>query len=220
MKLTSSVSFLRRTAVLLFAGTVLSLASASAQMVAFTFSGGSGSNLTISWSSPITYTINATPNTTNNYPSFVIEDLGNLLGGTNATTAIASATATFSRTSPTSNGPFSLATNGNVGSGLTGAGGTDPIAPTDTYLFDSGISVGAPMAIGDTFVLSAGSVTIANFAGLAPSSGSYNTFLADTNGKNLGVGITSSVPEPSTYAALAGVAMLAFAAWRRKRAAK
>ena len=53
-----------------------------------------------------------------------------------------------------------------------------------------------------------------------PASGSYNTFItagADTFSGNLGAG--SAVPEPSTYAAIAGAAMLGFAGWHRRRRA-
>lgn len=212
LSLLASICRLRRA---LLAAVLLGPAGLHAQSVPFTFSGnGSGGSLVISWSTSVSFTIGTAPNVSNNYPIFVIENTGNLLGGTNQTAAISS-TATFSRTSPNPSGPF---TPSDLGSGFTGASGTNPVAPTDTYIFagfgNPTTGVGAAMAIGDVFVLSAGSVTLSSFTGTVPSSGSYAMFLGDTNGLNLGA--ASAIPEPSTYAAIAGAVALGAAAWRRR----
>lgn len=186
----------------------LSLSSAHAQSVNLTFSGGGGTPLVISFTTPITYTIanGVTPNTTNNYPHFVFEDVGNLFGS--STTRSLTSAPTYSRNGGASN--LSLAT---LGSGMLGAGGSNFIVPTDVWVY--GPALTGNMVSGDTFTLAAGTFTFANYTGVVPSNGLYSTFLADTNGLNLGAG--SAIPEPSTYAAIAGAGALGLALWHRRR---
>lgn len=184
----------------------LGLSSAHAQSVNLSISGGSNTPLVISFTTPITFTIGVTPNTTNNYPHFVFEGLGNLFGSAN-TLSLTSAP-TYSRNGGASN--LSLVT---LGSGMVGAGGSNPIAANDVWVY--GPVLTGNMVIGDTFTLAAGTFITTNYSGVAPASGSYSTFLADTNGLNLGAG--SAIPEPSTYAAIAGAAALGLALWHRRR---
>lgn len=210
MPLSCAALFGRRAAALTIATTLGLASAASAQSVALTFSGGSGSPLLITFSTPITYTIGVTPDTTNNYPLFVFEIPGTLFGGANSTISLTGAP-TYSRNG---SGAFTLNTLGSGMTGAQGAGGTNFITSSDMWI-GNGPSIGSNMIIGDVFTLSAGTFTTANFSGTAPASGSYTTFLADSHGANLGTG--TPIPEPSTHAVFAGATMLGLALWRHRR---
>jgi hypothetical protein len=65
---------------------------------------------------------------------------------------------------------------------------------------------------------SAGGGTITGTAGVTNNYSSNGTFSSALNGSNLELTWTASaIPEPSTYAAIAGGVMLACAIWRRRR---
>jgi hypothetical protein len=218
--MTHVTQFYRKATVLLVViGSLLGITNASAQTVFLTFAGaGNGSTpLTITFTTPITYTIGVTPGVGGqNSPVFVFEIGNNLLIGGNSPGQVGIVSdPTYTRAS-TGLTTFSLV-GGAVTAGFTsGAGGTNPIVPSDMFVYGNALTAGGNMQIGDTFTLAAGTITTAsNYTGVVPTSGAYPTFVADHYGLNLGVG--SAIPEPSTYAAFAGLGVLGFAAWRRRK---
>src|SRR4051794_8510659 len=133
---------------LMFAGPLAPAARAAS--IPLTFSGGSGSPLTITLPQPVTYSITSPPT---GGVLFDFKGVGNVIGGT----VNVSGTMTY-----TINGgaPISI----NVGSTNVSAG---TIAAND-LLLNRNPAPGA--ALGDVFVLSAGSVTTAvNIASAAPA---------------------------------------------------
>jgi len=97
------------------------------------------------------------------------------------------------------------------------ASGFNPATTGDVVFFNNGGTLLSPVyALNDVFTLSAGTFTTTNsYSGALPSDGTYSTFIATDDGRNLsGAG---AVPEPSTYAVFAGLGVLGFAAWRRRR---
>lgn len=68
---------------------------------------------------------------------------------------------------------------------------------------------------GALFVAQQGSNSIAE---VALAGGSFTTFATGITGPQYLAFSPSAIPEPSTYAAIAGAAMLGFALWRRRRA--
>jgi hypothetical protein len=69
--------------------------------------------------------------------------------------------------------------------------------------------------VGEVFTLTAGTFTTANnYFGALPANGNYETFIMDASYTYLGAGSTA-IPEPSTYAALTGLAALGWALRRR-----
>ncbi len=159
----------------------------------FTFSGGSGSPLTVTLLSPVTYTLTGSGT---KFDFFTTNANG--FPGLSETTVTGSLTYTI---------------NGGAPIAITSASSNIGV-----LFFWGGAGTGQP---GDVFTLNAGSfTTTANFAGPAPSGGTFTTFVADnllTPISSAGVPGGGAVPEPSTYAAIAGAAALGFAMWRRKR---
>jgi hypothetical protein len=114
-------------------------------------------------------------------------------GGTNAELQVASGT----MSAPTPGVPFSTTFSGNAASYIFTSGAT---AGTDTYRAYIGLSFTNNLG-----ALQQGVLTVSM-----------------VDGGFQGPGITlnaSAIPEPSTYAAMAGSAMLGFAVWRRRRIA-
>ena len=113
----------------------------------------------------------------------------------------------------TATGSLTYTINGGAPIAITSASSNIGV-----LFFWGGAGTGQP---GDVFTLNAGSfTTTANFPGPAPSGGTFTTFVADnllTPISSAGVPGGGAVPEPSTYAAIAGAAALGFAMWRRKR---
>ena len=122
----------------------------------------------------------------------------------------------------------------------TGAGSTDgtqtintfaapntlnSVTSGDVVFYATGDTALTYLTSGDVITLSAGYLsytgspnTSAGYLGSLPANGYYNTFITDgsnTYASNLGSG--SAVPEPSTYAMFAGMGVLGFAVWRRRR---
>jgi hypothetical protein len=169
--------------------------SARAALVPMTFSGGGGSPLTITLPQPVTYTVTTAPSIG---ALFDFKGVGNLFGGT----LNVSGTLTY-----TVNGGAPITIN----TGDTGAATGAAIAANDLILFHNPLP-GA--ALGNTIVLSAGSVTTAiNIPAAAPANGSYAAILVDPNGVQVGVG---DVPEPAAVALLAAAAAPALLARRRR----
>jgi hypothetical protein len=160
-----------------------------------TFSGGSGTPLTVNFTSPITYTITTPPASFS--PIFVFQGVGDVFSGYPGITT----TLTY-----TINGGAAQ-TIDYVGSSYTGG---DMLA-NDIYVYGSlpGVSVG------DTVLLSAGALTTTgNIASAAPTNGVYTTFIVQNNATSIsGSGISSAAaaPEPASLSllALGGLGMLA-----------
>ena len=212
-----ALSTFRRKAIalLILVGSLAGTAKLNAQ-VALTFSGGGGSPISITFATPINYTIGITPTIAgSNFPYFVFQGVGNLFN--NVQFQVTPSAPKFSRVSPNSAGPFSTEF-------ISAGSASNSLTSTDLYTGPYGgfTGLGANMAIGDVFTLSAGTfTTVNNYSGLTTGqvsalTGTYNTILIDLSGHNLGAGV-SAIPEPSTYAAIAGAAMLGLAVWKRRR---
>jgi len=184
---------------LTMAALVAPLFSASAQ-ANLSFSGGSGIPLAMTLSGPVQYTITSVP--TAGLTAFVFTGAGNLFG-----------------TLPSFTGSINYSVNGagafaltQIGSGFASAS----IAANDMYLF----GVSQTLVVGDVIRLNAGTLTsVVNFASATPTSRAYNTFIIDDGSairSTPGVGVTSVVPEPETFA-LMGVGLLALVAVRARR---
>jgi hypothetical protein len=208
-------------ALLVVIGSLVGITSANAQ-VFLSFS-RTGSEVTITWSSPIVYTLTASTGlgAAGNDPVFVFQSVGNssnifLVQGDVGGTA-----------------PTYTSTGANSGDGtltinhfFASTGTQNSVHANDVVFYDLNDTAPTLLTAGDVFTLSAGSLrydgspeTTSGYAGALPANGIYNTFITDGNntyGSNLGSGV-SAIPEPSTYAAIAGVAMLGFAGWRRRR---
>ena len=155
---------------------LLSTKTAQAQ-ANLAFSGGSGTPLTITLLSPVTYTITTAPLFKAAYFMF----RGDAFPNNEWTTT---STITYSI-----NGGAAQSLN-HVGGGLLGG----DIVRTDIYtygaLFDANV--------GDTVLLSAGAMTtLPNFAAPALTDGVYSTFLVDAFGNKIS---SVAAPEPTTLA--------------------
>ena len=155
-------------------GVVAMASFAQAQMVDLSFSGGSGTPLSITLNAPLTFTVTEIPETDG--PMIVFE---NLINYNNLTHILGSITFTINGGSPVL--PYWF---------RTGVAFND-VATNDFTFFNPQ----SPLAVGDVVVVSAGTwTTDGNFAGTAPVSGSYSVFIADGNGNQI-----STIPEPSAY---------------------
>ncbi|MBA3848659.1 MAG: hypothetical protein C0502_01530 [Opitutus sp.] len=184
--------------------------TASAQTVYLQFSGGGGTPLVITWTTPITYTITGTPNPGTKDPYFVFDEIGNIYSGMqfSAPTFITSGAPTYSGV----DGTFLI---NNISSGEN----WNNITPNDIKFRNVPDAGATFLYVGETFTLSAGTLTTSvNYSGAAPADGLYATFIVDASYGYLGSGV-SAVPEPSTYAMLLGVAALGGALWRRRAGA-
>ena len=219
MKMPTTSLFPRKASALLVALLTLTVAAQLRAQVLLTFSGGSGTEVTITWSTPIAYTLTSSTGVSAVNPTFVFRAITNSQAIFQTQGAVGGVAPTYTS---------------------TGAGSTDGTRTINTFstpnTFNS-VTAGdvvfyatadtAPtfLTAGDVITLSAGSLrytgspnSSASYFGALPANGSYNTFIADgsnTYASNLGVG--SAVPEPSTYAAFAGLAALGFVVWRRRR---
>jgi len=160
-------------ALLLLAGLLPTVVFADA--IPLTFSGGSGSPLTITLNEPVTYTVTAPP--TIGF-LFDFRGVGNVFGGT----VNVSGTMTYS---VNGGAPISI----NAGDTGFPAGA---IAANDLILFHNPLPAAA---LGALVTLSPGSLsTSINIAAAAPASGLYDAILVDPNGVQVGVGMSSTTP--------------------------
>jgi len=155
--------------------------------VALSWSGGSGTPLSVTFADPIIFDVTTT-STPSFAPAFVMVGMGNLFGGTfPAATGL-----TYSIN--TLNGGSNLSIS-QWDSGISGG----DVAATDVYFWGTLPGV----TVGDIVTLNAGTLTgTAPYAGVAPTATSAEMFLMDGNGANLSTGGITTVPEPT--AALLG----------------
>lgn len=208
---------LRRRATALFValGALAFTSSAHAQSVYLTFSGGGGTPLSISWSTSIVYTITQTPNPGTYDPYFVFNEVGSLSTGSPSSleqAVVASGAPTYS-----GNGDATFAIN-SISWGESSHGAINSLNDVKfRHVPAAGVN---SLDVGDVFTLTSGTLTtIGTYTGPMPTNGLYSTFIMDASYTFLGNGASgaSAIPEPSTYAAIAGAAMLGLAAWRRRR---
>ena len=201
---------------LLIAGAVTGVAKASPS-VFLTFSGGGGvAPVTVSWSAPITYTLNFT--STGYNPFFVFQSIPNIQTAFPVQAFIAGAGPTYTSTGAGS-GDGTQTANYINGTGVT----WHAVAANDFVFSSTTDTAPTYLTSGDVITLSAGSLVYSApsngaYSGTMPTSGYYNTIVVDASYNNLGSGV-SSVPEPSTYACFAGVAALSLAVIRRRKIA-
>ncbi|MDQ6626356.1 MAG: PEP-CTERM sorting domain-containing protein [Verrucomicrobiota bacterium] len=195
---------MRKTLVSLVAAVALLSASAYGQET-LTFSGGSGSPLSITLAQPIQFGV-LFGSTGGNAPIFVFKLLGNLFSSGSLSLT---GTITFAVAS-SSGQPFGPNQTLNViGSNFTGGS----IAATDVYIFGSlpGLSTN------NLVQLNSGTLTTTtSVAAARPANGTYTTFIADQNGNRLST--NAVVPEPQSLALLAAGALgLLFVSRRSRR---
>ena len=180
-------------------------ACAQAQL---TFSGGLGTPLTLTLNAPVVYAITRV-GVASSSPFFIFQGVGNVF---NTYFPNVTSTLTF-----TINGG-SAQTIDSAGSGFA----TGSIASTDAIVY--GTQPG--LAVGDTVVLGAGTLTtVGNYAGAPPAGGSFQTFITDGPGNKLdAVNGVSAVPEPSAWTLLGtgtlGLGMLTLRQRRRAATAR
>jgi hypothetical protein len=189
------------------------ITNVSAQTVYLTFSGGSGTPFVVTWSSPITYTLTSTSANSGVNPYFVFKGITNINSAVPVDTVGAIP----------GGGPTYTSTGSGSGDGTqtinsfytTSAHGV--ITANDLVFRATLDTTNSILTSGDAITLTAGHLqNSTNYFGTMPTSGYYETFITDASYQpNLGAG--SAVPEPSTYAAIAGAAMLGFAGWSRRR---
>ncbi|MDP0500982.1 MAG: PEP-CTERM sorting domain-containing protein [Verrucomicrobiota bacterium JB022] len=117
-------------------------------------------------------------------------------------------------------GDVTLSINGGEGIsfvyGISNYNGVD-IDPGDLYFYTDPM----PLSVGDIVTVSAGTLTFSSsYADPAPGSLSVESFIATSSVRRISNdGVQAPVvPEPSTYAAIAGALGLAFVALRRRKA--
>ncbi len=210
----------KATALLVILSSMVGAASLNAQ-VYLTFTGGNGSQVKVSWSSPITYTLTSTTPNSGVNPYFVFQSVANssTIFPVQATPP-ASPTPTYTSTGAGSTDGTQTINNFYVTTSTHNAVSLNDIvfrATTDTAV--------TYLTAGDVFTLTAGSLSYngttnsnSTYTGALPANGYYTTFIVDAADVRLGNGV-SAIPEPSTYAAIAGAAMLGLAVWHRRRQA-
>lgn len=166
---------------------------------ALSFSGGNGAPLVITLETPVVYVVTLA---SENAPAFIFKNVGNFYNGIFDV-----------------EGNVTFSINGGPAASITGTQwnfSNNDVTAVDLILFpDFG-----PVTAGDTVTLNAGTITtIANMAaGLIPTSGTYQTFISDEPGIDIGSG--EAVPEPSTWALIGlGGAVVAYRLVRRRRVA-
>ena len=214
MKAIPSSFAIRRHFSWLFATLLALVGCAVAQAQVFlTFSGGGGSPFVVTWSTPITYTLTSSTINSGVNPYFVFQSISGIEDPVPVDTV-----ATFA------GAPTYTSTGAGSGDGTQTINSfytTNPhgVVNNEDLVFRATLDTASSfLTSGDVITLSVGSLyNMTNYSGAMPSSGIYNTFITDAAyGGNLGTG--SAVPEPSSYAMLAGLGVLGMVVGRRRRA--
>jgi hypothetical protein len=162
--------------------------------VAVTWSGGNGTPLSVTFSSPVQFVITGD---TYSYPTeFVMDGVGDL---TNST--------------PTTVHGLTCSINGGPNINITRSRSgwvTMDVTANDYYFYGTEAPV-----LGDTVVLNPGTLTwSSNYTGAPPVNGSVNMFIADYFGRNVTVAGGTAVPELSSML-LGGCGLLSLLRRRR-----
>jgi hypothetical protein len=208
----------KATALLIAIGSLACTANANAQVL-LNFAGGNGSEVTITWSSPIVYTLSSSTSVSAVNPTFVFQSVTNSSVIFHNQGPVGGVAPTYTSTGAGS-GDGTQTINTFFGSSIN----FNTVHTNDVVFYATADTANTFLTAGDVITLSAGSLkydgsptTSSGYLGALPPNGLYNTFIADGNNTyalNLGSG--SAIPEPSTYAALASLGVLGFAVWRRR----
>lgn len=176
--------------------------SAAAQ-VNLVVGGGAGTPLSITVSTPVTYTITKVP--TSNY-YFAFKSFGDV----------------FSASFPSPSGSIGFQINGGATTYFldrfnSGVAGGDVVG-SDLYVFTD---MGVPgLAVGDVITLNTGTLaTIGPVFANAPASGSFESFIFNEIGDRISSNAVSTVPEPASLA-LMGAGFVGLAGAARRKAAR
>ncbi len=204
---------------LVLMGSFTAAAKLNAQ-VYLTFTGGNGSEVTITWSSPIVYTLTGSTAVSAKNPTFVFQSIANSQTIFLTQGAVGGVAPTYTSTGAGS-------TDGTQTINTFAAPNTfNAVTAGDVVFYATGDTANTLLTVGDVITLSAGSLrytgspnTSAGYTGALPANGSYNTFIVDGSSTYLTLLSSngSAIPEPSTYAVIAGLAALGFVGWRRRR---
>ena len=131
-----------------------------------TFSGGNDTPLTITLQQSVSYTI-TNSNCSADGPIFIFDEAGN----------------PFSGSGPLVNGTMTFSINGGTAQSVSNSNSgvaANNVTPNDIFVYGN---LGNSILIGNTVVLSAGTVTTTgNVAAAPPASGAYATFLTNAMG--------------------------------------
>lgn len=205
---------------LLLAVALTAAAKANAQTVFLTFTGGNGSEVVITWSSPIVYTLTGSTQIGAVNPTFVFQAIAN-------SQSIFQTSAPVGGVAPTYTSTGTGSTDGTQTINTFSTPNTfNAVTAGDVVFYATADTAPTFLTSGDVYTLSAGSLryngspaTSAGYNGALPANGLYNTFIVDGSSTyltNLGNGV-SAVPEPSTYAAILGAAALGLVIYRRRQ---
>jgi hypothetical protein len=195
-------------------GSLFAASMGMAQTVYLTFSGGSGSPFVVTWSTPITFTLTSTTTNSGVNPYFVFQNIANISSAVPVDTvgAIPGGGPTY-----TSTGAGSTDGTQTINSFYT-TSAWGVVGNNDLVFRATNDTANTFLTAGDVITLSAGHLQNSTpYSGIMPTSGYYNAFITDASYQP-NLGNASAIPEPSTYAAMAGAAMLGLAVWRRRAA--